>query len=86
MIALLIAAVTLLGYLYDVRELYSARPVTTVTLHTALGTALLAVAALASVDGGVLTRAARGTDAGALLLRRLLPLAIIGLRSSGTAA
>lgn len=78
-VALIIAAIVLLGYLYDVRELYSARPVTTVSLHTAFDTALLGIATLAAVDGGLLTWTVRGTDAGALLLRRLLPLAVIGL-------
>ena len=70
MVALMIGAAALLGYLYDVRELYSARPVTAVALQTAIGAALLGVAALASVDGGVFTWAVRGSDAGALLLRR----------------
>ncbi|SHF57727.1 Signal transduction histidine kinase [Jatrophihabitans endophyticus] len=78
-VALVVAAVALLGYLYDVRSLYSARPVTTLSVHTALGSALLAGASLAAVDGGLLTWAARGSDAGALLVRRLLPLALIGL-------
>ena len=85
-VALVIATVVLLGYLYDVRGLYSARPVTTVSLYTGLGTFLLAVAALAAVEGGIFTWAVRGTDAGAVLLRRLLPLALVGLPLIGLAS
>ncbi|GAB2475711.1 sensor histidine kinase [Jatrophihabitans fulvus] len=78
-VALVLAAVALLGYLYDVRTLYRSQSATTLPLHTALGTALLGLAVLASVDGGILTWVLRGRDAGAVLMRRLLPLAVVGL-------
>lgn len=77
--ALVTATIALLGYAYDVDSLYSTRPFTTVALHSALAGALLAVALLASIDGGGLTWALKGPDPGAHLVRRLLPITFVGL-------
>ena len=69
----------LLGYFYDASRLTRAETTAHVILATNAATFLLALAALAAVPGGSLSWASTSQDAGARLVRRLLPLAILGL-------
>lgn len=79
LITLLLGFLTLLGYAYDVPAIYSSRQLSTVAVPTAAALLLLSVAVLAAVPQGALHWAARGPDAAAILVRRLLPAAVIGL-------
>ncbi len=79
LVDLAISAVAVLGYAYGVRSLYRIGPFSTIALHTAVALQLLGLATLASVPGGLMPWVVRGTDAGGVLLRRLLPVALLGL-------
>lgn len=79
LVPLLIGALTLLGYAYDVPLLYAVRPISTMAVQTAAAMVLLSIAVLAGVPGGALSWAVSGQDAGAALIRRLLPVALVGL-------
>ena len=81
----LASMLSLLGVVFGVDSLHRNQPYTAVSVFAALSAALLGVAGLASVDGGGLTWAVRGTDAGAALVRRLLPVALVGLPLLGYA-
>jgi signal transduction histidine kinase len=74
-----VAALALLGYLYGVRSLYAFGPLSTMSLHSALALLLLAAAVLLSVPRGLAAWALVGRDAGALLLRRVLPITLVVL-------
>ena len=79
LLALLLDALIALGYAYDVPSLYLVRPISAVAVHTVLALLLLSLAVLLSVPGGALSWALGSPDAGAILIRRLLPVALIGL-------
>lgn len=85
LLSLVVGALVLLGYAYGVTSLYSVRPFSAMSLPTSIGVVVLSLAALASVPGGVLTWIVLGRDAAALLVRRLLPVALIGLPVIGFA-
>lgn len=78
-LVLLASAVAVLGYAYGVRSLYRIGPLSTIALHTALALHVLGLALLALVPGGLLPWVVRASDAGGVLLRRLLPVALVGL-------
>lgn len=66
----------LLGYLYDVKQLYQFAGVTSMALHTAAGFLVLAVGLLfARTDG--LARVLSGAGPGSQLARRFLPVVIL---------
>ena len=80
-----LTTLTLLAYAYNASWIYNLRPVSTNAMHTALSLLLLAVALLA-VAGAAERWAARPTDAGTILTRRLLPVALLGLPILGALA
>ena len=82
-VALVVSSVALLGYLYGVDSLYEAGPYSTMAPHTALALLLLTLATLASVEDGVVAWVLTGTDAGAILQRRLYPVALLVLPALG---
>jgi len=76
-LALLIAAVPLLGYVYGVRELFGVARFTGIALPTAICFILLALGILfARADQGAM-RLMIADDAGGMLLRRMIPSAIV---------
>ena len=76
-LALLVAAVPLLGYVYGVRELFGLARYTGIALTTAICFVLLALGVLfARADRGAM-RLMVADDAGGMLLRRMVPAAII---------
>jgi signal transduction histidine kinase len=79
LLALALSGVAFLGYLYGVRGLYKIGPYSTMALHTSIGIILISVAALAAVPGGALERTVRLDTPGAVLARRLIPIAVIAL-------
>jgi signal transduction histidine kinase len=78
-VVVFIAALTLLGYAYDVSWLYRLRPISTTSTHTAGLLLMLGVATGATVPSKSLSWSLYGDDVGAVLTRRLLPVALIGL-------
>lgn len=78
-----VSAVAILGYVYGVDSLYSVGPYSTMALHTAVALVLLSIATLAAVPDGVVPWVLTGTDAGAILQRRLYPVALLVLPSLG---
>jgi diguanylate cyclase (GGDEF)-like protein/PAS domain S-box-containing protein len=68
-----------LGYLFGVRALYDVGPFSTMSAPTAAAMVIVGLGLLASTPDGPLAWIARGDDPGATLLRRILPLALIGM-------
>jgi diguanylate cyclase (GGDEF)-like protein/PAS domain S-box-containing protein len=68
-----------LGYLFGVRALYDVGQASTMSAHAAAVLSILGVGLLASVPNGVLAWLLRGDDPGATVLRRILPLALVGV-------
>ncbi|HEU4577683.1 MAG TPA: ATP-binding protein [Polyangiaceae bacterium] len=77
LIVTLITSVPLLGYLYDARALYSVGKLTAIALPTALALWLVSVGMLMAQPEVGLMRRLVAQDSGAILLRRLLPAAIL---------
>lgn len=75
----IVQVLTLIGYAYEVPLVRDIRPVPTQAGHTAFALLLLGAAVLAAVPGGALNWWVHGQDAGAMLTRRLLPVALVGL-------
>jgi len=73
----LITSVPLLGYLYDARALYSVSKITAIALPTALALWLVSLGLFVAKPEAGLMRRLVAEDSGALLLRRLLPAAIL---------
>ncbi len=71
--------VALLGYLYGVEDLYQVGPFETIALHTAIIILMLGASAQLRVPDGLLSWVVAGTDAGALLLRRVMPVLLVAL-------
>ena len=68
-----------LGYLFGVRVLYDVGDFSTMTVHTAAAIVVLGFGLLASTPNGLLAWIVRGDDPGATVLRRILPLALVGV-------
>ncbi|HWM21004.1 MAG TPA: PAS domain S-box protein, partial [Ilumatobacteraceae bacterium] len=68
-----------LGYLFGVTTLYDVGQPSTMSAHAAAVLSILGVGLLASVPNGVLAWLLRGDDPGATVLRRILPLALVGV-------
>lgn len=67
------------GYIFGVESLYKIGPYSTTALHTALCLILLTFAQVDLVPGSYQRWVITGKSAGPVLLRRLLPLALVGL-------
>ncbi len=77
------ASMAVLGYLYGVRSLYSTGPSSTMAVHTAIGLGVASVGVLAAIPGGLITRILTGSSPGAVLMRRLLPVIVVGIPAIG---
>jgi signal transduction histidine kinase/ActR/RegA family two-component response regulator len=73
----LITSVPLLGYLFDARALFSLGKYTSIALPTAVALWLLALGLLFAQPEVGLMRRLIAEDSGAILLRRLLPAAVV---------
>jgi len=83
LVPVMIGLTALLGYLYDVEQLYQVASLTSVALHTAVGILLAALAVAAFVPQGLLAWSMRGRGPGAVLVRQTAPLIVIGLTVFG---
>ncbi len=79
----MIALTALLGYLYDVEQLYRVASLTSVALHTAVGILLSTFAVAAFVPKGLLAWAVRGRGPGAKVVRQTAPVIVFGLAVVG---
>jgi PAS domain S-box-containing protein len=81
--AVLLVAVTIIpllaiaGHLGNVPELYGLSPVSGIGLHTALGLLTLAIGVASSTHRAAFVELATSHEPGTVLLRRLLPLAVL---------
>ncbi len=73
----LLATIPLLGYLFHAKQLFGIARYTGIALHTSVALLLLALALLLSRPRSGLIGSAIASDAGALLVRRLLPAALL---------
>jgi len=71
------AYLAIMGYLYDVESLYRVAAFTSMAVHTALLFMLLALGLLTSRPAHGFMRAITADDSGGVLIRRLLPVALI---------
>ncbi len=77
LVTMLLSLIAILGYLYHVHQLYGIATVSGIALPTSVAILLLGAAALlARPDAGFMLRMV-GEDSGALLIRRLLPAALL---------
>ena len=72
-----IALVSLLGYLFQVRELYGIAQLSGIAFHTAFAFLLLGVGLLCSRPHAGFMRRVTAADSGGLVIRRMLPPAIV---------
>lgn len=86
LVALVVALVSLVGYLFGVESLYRVQEYTSVAVHTAASIAIAALAVLAlNTSGGILSVVVGGT-AGGIVARALLPpIALFQLLVCGVA-
>ncbi|HEU5310796.1 MAG TPA: hypothetical protein VFV24_05010, partial [Candidatus Eisenbacteria bacterium] len=75
--ALVIATIPILGYVYGVRELYGIASFTGIALPTAACLALLSLGSLFARPHVGVTRLLAADDEGGMVLRRLLPAAVL---------
>jgi PAS domain S-box-containing protein len=78
LVALLIASVALVGYLYDARSLYGVEPFASMSINTAMCLGVLAVTLLASRPQQPPVSLLTDTGMAGSLTRRLLPAVLIG--------
>ncbi len=74
---LLLGGLTVLGYLYGVDRLHSVVGYTTMSIVTGVGILVCFVGVAVAVPGGQAQRLVLGETAGSLLLRRLVPVAVL---------
>ena len=74
---LAISLVSLLGYLFHVRQLYGVAQISGIAFHTALAFLLLGVGLLAARPRAGFMRRVVADDPGGIVIRRLLPAAIV---------
>ncbi len=72
------AYLAILGYVYDLKSLYTVGAYASVALHTAIAFLVVGVGALLAKPEDGLMRTIASEHAGGLTARRLLPLAIVG--------
>ena len=77
LLALVIATIPILGYVYGVRELYGIASFTGIALPTAACLALLSLGGLFARPSVGVTRLLAADDEGGMVLRRLLPAAVL---------
>lgn len=76
---LVITALALLGYLYDVQSLYALWGFTSIALHTSAGILMAAVGLHLVTRGTRVRRLFRGASPGGALERRILPVVLVVL-------
>jgi signal transduction histidine kinase len=74
---MVIALVPLLGYFFDVRELYGVARYTGIAPHTATGFMLLALGLILARPEAGFMRRLLANDSGGVLLRRMIPAAVV---------
>jgi signal transduction histidine kinase len=74
-----IGLLTVIAYLYGVHSLYRVGPFDSIAIHTTIALILLAGSGLAAVRDGAVEWAALSDDAGAALVRHLVPVVVVGL-------
>jgi signal transduction histidine kinase len=77
------AALVILGYVYDVRSLFSTHPLTSVAFPGAAAMLLVSLGHLAAVRDGAVTWFVHSRDGGAQMLRLLVPFAFLGMPALG---
>ena len=77
LLAMVIAFIAVLGYLYGAEKLYHISPYATVALHTALVTVLLGSGIIVVRPDLAIAREIFSAHHGGLMIRRVLPLAIL---------
>lgn len=80
-----LGATAALGYLYEANPLYNAGPLSGISLPAALAIVVLAFATSSTVGDGFLQWFTHGHDAGARLMRRLAPTALLVVPAVGFA-
>lgn len=83
LVPIMISLTALLGYLYDVEQLYRVASLTSIALHTAVGILLSTFAVAAFVPRGLLAWSIRGRGPGAVLVRQTTPVIVVGLIAFG---
>jgi signal transduction histidine kinase len=78
-IVVALSSMTFLGYAYDSAWLYNSRPIPTIVVHTAGSLLLLALAMNATMPSQAVRWSMYADDAGAMLTRRLVPVALVAL-------
>lgn len=82
-VVLALSSIVLLGYLYGADPMHDVGPISTMTFFTGLTILLAALATIALIPNGVLHWILTGRDAGAMLQRRMLPVALIVMPGLG---
>ncbi len=72
-----VALIALIGYMYNVQSLYKLAPYLSMAIHTALTFLILALGILAARPDTGLTAILASNSAGGVMMRRLLPAALI---------
>ncbi len=85
LLVMAIAVVAVLGYAYEVDALYTAGQHSTMAMLSAVTMFLLAASSLLQRTGGPVPWLLHGEDAGAMLLRRMLPLLLVSVPLIGYA-
>lgn len=80
---LLTSTVTVVGYLFNVEQMYRITTLSSVAINTAVGWGLITLAIAAQVPGGVLIWVARGTGPGSAVVRATVPVVAAGLAALG---
>ena len=81
--AFFLGAVAVLGYVYGVQELYAVTAYATMAVHTAVLVVLLAVALDLALPGSLVRAGVSDRGPGGQLVRRFVPLAILGIPAIG---
>lgn len=83
LIPMTIALTALLGYAFDVEQLYRVAGLTSVAVHTASAMLLTTFAIAGLVPGGMLPWSLRGRGPGAEIIRQTAPIITVGLIAAG---
>jgi signal transduction histidine kinase len=78
-----IGLTAILGYAFDVEQLYQVASLTSVALHTAVAMLLTTVAIAGLIPRGILAWTVRGPGPGAKIMRQTTPIITIGLTALG---
>ena len=81
--AFFLAAIAILGYAYDVEQLYDVAAYATMALHTAVLVLLVSLAVDLSLPGSLARAAVSDEGPAGQLVRRFVPLALLGLPAIG---